>query len=177
MASMLSPVKLYKQDMQTQRKPVTWGPKGKPKAGCSGTACYRHKNVDWTVHRLAPAIVDRDIRKHGKMTAPSKVIGKFANKSGGGYEGKRSPRSLLLNTSPRWGPGEAPSRHTRKLVPLPKPGHADVSTGTKAAIGVAAVAGAGYYGYKHREQIKQRTQQITSHFHNSHMVHTMRKAA
>lgn len=55
----MSPVKLYRHDMKNQRVKRTWGPKGKPAAGCSGSICYRHKNVDWTVHRLAPTLNER----------------------------------------------------------------------------------------------------------------------
>lgn len=176
---MLSLYKLYKHDMKKQHRAVTQGPRGKPtgrfiaggERDC-GSTCYRHKNVDWAVHRAIPAIQDREIRRRGSYGPISKTIHKIAEKQGfAKYEPKRQN---LLNTSPRWGQGKAPRLEGRKVVPLPKPGHADVSKSTVAVgVGAVAVGAAGYYGYKHRGEIKKRVHKIENSFHHSHLAHTM----
>lgn len=173
---MLSPYKLYKHDVQNQHKAkVTWGPKGKPGAGCSGSACYRHYNVDWTVHRLAPTVYER-AKPHGKTRA---VMGKAMHSERIGMTKKNIRRapSHLRETSPRWGDGIAPGRRSRNVVPHPH--DTEISKTTYKVVGGAAVAaGAAYGGHKvyrhyHPKNQSPRTQHMDEGFHASRKQHTM----
>lgn len=148
---MLSPYKHYRHDMKHQRVRRTWGPKGKPAKGCYGTICYHHKNVDWTVHRLTPAMYEK-AKPGGRFQ--KKVDGFVKWSNGGESTSGAATTHTLRSTSPRWGEGKAPSRMKgRKIVPPTK--HASVSKKTKVAAGVAVAAGAGYGGYR-----------LHKHFHN-----------
>lgn len=148
---MLSPLKLYKHDMPKQHIALTRGMtpgstvRGKPKPGCTGSVCYRHKNLDWAVHRLGPAVYER--AKPGGPTR--KILGK-ATKQISGNEGGRRPKMTMQRTSPRWGEGKIPGRKPRKIVPLPKKGTAEVSKKTKVA--VVGTAGAGTVAVKHNKR-------------------------
>lgn len=184
----LSPYKLAKHDIQNQRRAVTKGPKGHPGKGCSGSICYNHPTVDWTVHRLAPAI-HADAKKGGKvrgvmetaMQHPNrkskigkKIVDKYPALEGMSKRNTRHMGKFLRDTSPRWGEGHAAGLRGRKTVPLPKDRY--VSGKTMAVVGGAAAAAGGYEAYKHRKEIKEKVGQFAHarpHFHRSigHHVH------
>lgn len=166
---MLNPHKMYKQDKARQHKSkVTWGPSGKPKSGMSGSTCYEHYNVDWTVHRLTPEILDRAKeggRVHKKI---HKGVNKFASEGTTGHMNKTELANHMRATSPRWGDGHAPGRHMRKVKPRPTSVNVNGKHAAVAVGGVAAVAGGAYY-YRHRKNKLERVE--NPHHKGFHATH------
>lgn len=155
---MLSPYKLYKHDMPKARVAVTQGPKGKPPPGCKGTMCYEHKNVDWTLHRLAPAIHARtpkgSMRRkmiENAMSSSPEQAKKHPSIAGMTKTNAKHTGHFLKKMSPRWGEGKAPGRRPRKIVPIPPKGEVEVSKKTYVA-SAAALGGTGTVAVKHQQR-------------------------